>query len=124
MRLWSASPKLESGSFSAMSLPALSVQELKAEIDSGKPLFLLDVREPDEVALGAIPGVVAIPMGQVPSRLSEIPQDQDVVVICRSGGRSGRITEVLLGSGYSRVRNLSGGTMSWSALIDPSVEVD
>lgn len=107
-----------------MSIPSLSVQELKAELDSGKSLFLLDVREPDEVALGAIPGVVPIPMGQVAERLSEVPHNQDVVVICRSGGRSGRITETLLASGYSQVRNLSGGTMAWSALIDPSVEVE
>ncbi len=124
MRLWSASLDPHSGSLLAMILPALTVQELKAELDSGRSLFLLDVREPDEVAMGAIPGVVPVPMGQVASRLSEVPTDQDVVVICRSGGRSGRITEQLLASGYTRVRNLSGGTMSWSALIDPSVDVD
>lgn len=107
-----------------MSIPSLTVQDLKAELDSGKSLFLLDVREPDEVALGAIPGVVPIPKGQVPLRLNEVPKDQDVVVICRSGGRSGMITEQLLAGGYTRIRNLAGGTMAWSALIDPSVEVE
>lgn len=107
-----------------MELPSLTVTELKAELDSGAQLFLLDVREPDEVALGHIPGVVPIPKGAVPSRLTEVPQDQDVVVICRSGGRSGAITEVLLGAGYTRVRNLSGGTMAYSAQIDPSIKVE
>lgn len=107
-----------------MEIPSLTVTELKAELDSGAQLFLLDVREPDEVALGHIPGVVPIPKGAVPSRLAEVPQDQDVVVICRSGGRSGMITGVLLEAGYTRVRNLSGGTMAYSAQIDPSIKVE
>ncbi len=106
-----------------MQLPSLTVAELKAELDSGAQLFLLDVREPDEVSLGHIPGVVPIPKGEIPGRLAEIPQDKDVVVICRSGGRSAQVTEFLLSSGCTKARNLTGGTMAYSAQIDPSVKV-
>ena len=76
--------------------------------------YLLDVREPDEWTAGHAPDAHHIPMMEVPARLAEIPTDTDVVVVCRSGGRSGQVVSYLLGNGWDNVRNLDGGMQSWS----------
>jgi len=94
--------------------------ELKAELDAGKQLFLLDVREPHELEISKIDGVVAIPMGEVPARLDEIPKDADIVVICRSGGRSGNISGLLTEHGYTHVRNMVTGMNGYVTSVDPS----
>ena len=76
--------------------------------------FVLDVREPDEWSAGHVEGALHIPMGQVQTRLEEIPQDRRVVVVCRSGGRSARVTGYLRQQGYDVV-NLDGGLSAWQA---------
>jgi rhodanese-related sulfurtransferase len=82
--------------------------------------MLLDVRELDEWAAGHIPGAVHIPMGELAGRLDEIPRDRDVVVLCRSGGRSASVTKYLAQGGW-RVRNLAGGMSTWAAHGRPMV---
>ena len=77
--------------------------------------YLLDVREPDEWAAGHAPGAHHLPMMEVPARLAEIPGDQEVVVVCRSGGRSGQVVSYLMGNGWDNVRNLDGGMQVWAA---------
>ena len=77
--------------------------------------FILDVREPQEWEAGHIPGATLIPLGQIPDRLSEIPQDQPVVVVCRSGNRSGQATQFLRQSGYGLTTSMSGGMNQWAA---------
>lgn len=74
--------------------------------------FILDVREPDEWTVGHVEGSLHIPMGQVPARVDEVPQDRRVVVVCRSGGRSARVTGYLRELGYDVV-NLEGGLAAW-----------
>ena len=86
-------------------------------------LVLVDVREPNEWNAGHIEGATHIPLAQVPQRLAEIPNDREVVMICRSGGRSGRAQEYLLQNGYTRVRNMVGGMQRWQRDVDPSVTV-
>ena len=76
-------------------------------------VVLIDVREPEEYAAGYIPGVRLIPMGEVPSRLNEIPTDKTVIVTCRSGNRSGQITDFLRRNGLTRVHNMQGGLLAW-----------
>ncbi len=95
--------------------------ELAAELAAGNQPLLLDVREPHELEISKLPGVLAIPMGEVPARLAEVPKDADIVVICRSGGRSGQITQFLTDQGYGEVRNLIGGMNGWADLVDPTV---
>jgi rhodanese-related sulfurtransferase len=80
--------------------------------------WLLDVREDDEWTAGHVPGAVHIPLGQLGARTAEIPQDEIVYVICRSGGRSGRATEALAGAGWQAV-NVAGGMQSWAAAGRP-----
>jgi rhodanese-related sulfurtransferase len=77
--------------------------------------YLLDVREPDEWAAGHAPDAHHMPMMEVPARLTEVPTDVDVVVVCRSGGRSGQVVSYLVGNGWDNVRNLDGGMKSWAA---------
>jgi rhodanese-related sulfurtransferase len=77
--------------------------------------YLLDVREPDEWAAGHAPGAHHVPMMEVPARLAEVPADAEVVIVCRSGGRSGQVVSYLMGHGYDNVRNLDGGMQSWAA---------
>jgi molybdopterin/thiamine biosynthesis adenylyltransferase/rhodanese-related sulfurtransferase len=102
-------------------IPQLTVKELKARMDSGEDVFLLDVREPYEVQIAQIGGKL-IPQNDVPQRLAEIPRDREIVIHCRSGARSQRIAEFLKQSGYNQVANLAGGILAWSDEIDPKVQ--
>jgi rhodanese-related sulfurtransferase len=73
--------------------------------------FLLDVREPLELAVESAPGAVNIPLGQLRARLGELPRDREILVICRSGQRAYYATRMLLQKGF-RARTLSGGMLS------------
>lgn len=79
---------------------------------------VLDVREPDEFAAGHIRDTLHIPMGAVPERLPELPDDARLVVVCRSGGRSARVTAYLRQEGIDAV-NLDGGMRAWVAAQRP-----
>jgi rhodanese-related sulfurtransferase len=81
--------------------------------------FLLDVREDDEWEAAHVQGALHVPLGQLPERVSELPQD-GVVVVCRSGARSGRATAWLNGNGYEAV-NLEGGMQAWARARLPMV---
>jgi rhodanese-related sulfurtransferase len=94
--------------------PEVTPVELKAEIEGGAKLVLLDVREPHELEISVLPGVVE-------ARFAEIPEDQDVVVICRSGGRSGKATDFLISQGYTRVRNMATGMNGYATTADTSL---
>jgi len=102
----------------------LAVTELQVRCAVEAPL-LLDVREPWEVALAAIrlPGVQAmnIPMGEIPSRLAELPPTQAIVCICHHGVRSLQVAAFLERQGFETVCNLAGGIDAWSMQVDPNV---
>ncbi len=101
-------------------IPQMSVQELKRRLDAGEDLLILDVREPYEYQIANIGGKL-IPPNEVPQRLAEIDRNREIVVQCRSGGRSQRIAEFLKQSGYPKVANLAGGILAWADQIDPKV---
>ncbi len=75
--------------------------------------FILDVREPFELAVESISGATNIPMAQLRSRLAELPQDREINVICRSGQRAYYATRILLQNGF-KVKNISGGMISYA----------
>jgi molybdopterin/thiamine biosynthesis adenylyltransferase/rhodanese-related sulfurtransferase len=102
-------------------IPQISVKELKQRLDAGEDVQLIDVREPYEYQIANI-GAKLIPQNDVPQRLAEIDRDREVVVHCKSGGRSQRIAEFLLQQGYPRVANVAGGILAWSDEIDPKVQ--
>jgi rhodanese-related sulfurtransferase len=76
---------------------------------------MLDVRQPDEWAAGHIPGATLIPLGELSSRLAEVPEDRQVVVVCRSGNRSAQGRDILLGAGYPSATSMAGGMNAWTA---------
>ncbi|HEY3204669.1 MAG TPA: rhodanese-like domain-containing protein [Thermoanaerobaculia bacterium] len=103
------------------SIPAVTVEELKALRDRGEKLILLDVREPQEYAISDLPDSIKIPLGALPQSLDKLAKDDEIVVYCRTGGRSGNAVEYLRQMGYEKVRNLAGGINAWAERIDPSM---
>jgi adenylyltransferase/sulfurtransferase len=101
-------------------IPQMTVLELKQRRDLGEDLFVLDVREPYEYQIANIGGTL-IPQNEVPQRLAEIDRNREIVVQCRSGGRSQRIAEFLAQQGYANVKNLAGGILAWADVIDPKI---
>jgi NADPH-dependent 2,4-dienoyl-CoA reductase/sulfur reductase-like enzyme/rhodanese-related sulfurtransferase len=89
--------------------------------DSTGGAFLLDVREPAELAVEQVPDAVNIPLGQLRARLGELPRDRDILVICRSGQRAYYATRILLQNGFN-AQNLSGGFMSRAILSEDFAE--
>jgi len=104
-------------------IPELSVLELKARLDGGAPLTLLDVREPHEWDIANLAGYGArlVPLGQLPERLGEFADAREIVVHCRTGVRSKKAAAQLRAAGHRNVYNLSGGIHAWSDHIDPAL---
>ena len=96
---------------------AMTPTEFVARQQAGGNLFLLDVREPAELASASVAGAVHIPMGDVPARLAELPRDREVVVLCHAGSRSLRVANFLAAQGFQPVTNLSGGIAAWAVEI-------
>ncbi|MCW5882373.1 MAG: rhodanese-like domain-containing protein [Anaerolineae bacterium] len=97
----------------------LSVDAAKSQRDAGA--FILDVREPEEWDQFHLPGSTLIPLKQLPQRLSEIPKDKDVVVVCRSGNRSQAGRDILTAAGYKSVASMAGGLLQWRQKGYPTV---
>lgn len=92
---------------------SITPDELARRIKNGSAPFMLDVREPEEMADGVIPGSINIPMAEVEQRLRELPADRDIVVICHLGQRSEHIATRLNALGFDRALNLDGGMDAW-----------
>lgn len=102
----------------------ITVQELKEKKENGVEFLLIDVRENTEYLVSNLDGQ-HIPLGELPNRLDEINADKDaeVIMMCRSGGRSGRAVGIMESNGFTNVHNLKGGITAWSNEIDPSLPV-
>jgi rhodanese-related sulfurtransferase len=100
---------------------ALSPEELRAWGEAGTPYTLLDVRSPEEVRMVALPGATHVPMGEIPTRLAEIPRTHPVVVICHLGQRSAYVANFLATQGFSDVYDLTGGIDAYAARVDPAL---
>ena len=97
--------------------------ELKAKLDAGEDIQIIDIRESHEVESGNMKGL-HIPMAEVMTRLDEIRKDCPVVVHCRSGARAAAIVYALESqAGYDNIYNLAGGLLSWAESIDPKIIV-
>lgn len=90
----------------------ITPEEVEKMLEEGKTLNLIDVRETDEVAAGKIPGAVNIPLGLIEFRKQDLDKSKEYIMVCRSGGRSGRATEYLESQGY-KVTNMTGGMLAW-----------
>ncbi len=93
----------------------ITPQELQERIQQGEQLLVLDVREPAEYQEGRVTGSMLIPLGQLASRLSDLPKDQPIVAVCRSGNRSGVATDLLRRAGFDAT-NMRGGMIQWARM--------
>ncbi len=99
----------------------LSVSALQQALNQGRPIQLVDVREPHEHDLVHLPGSTLIPLRQLPARMGELDPRADLVVYCHVGARSRHAVELLRAAGFTRVRNLAGGIDGWALEVDPSM---
>ena len=95
--------------------------EFVARREGGDDLVLLDVREPWELEIASVPGIVHIPMHLIPDRLGELDPPRETVVLCRSGGRSLQVARYLEAQGFAGVANLAGGMLAWGREVDPTL---
>ena len=100
----------------------ISTDEVKARLDAGEDLLLIDVREPNEYAHARIEGAELLPLSRAQEWAGELPDDQELVIMCHHGSRSAQVAGFLAGQrGLTNVANMIGGIDEWSRLIDPSV---
>ena len=93
-------------------MKTITAKQVENQLAEGKELNIIDVREDDEVAEGMIPGAKHIALGTVEERAYELYKEKPYIMVCRSGGRSGRASQILEEKGYD-VTNMEGGMMSW-----------
>jgi len=98
----------------------VTVRELKAMMDSGEDIQVIDVREQNEYEFCNI-GAEHIPMGEIIQKADQLSKDKKVIIHSKSGGRSGNVVNALTARGFNNVANLQGGILAWSAEIDPSI---
>ncbi len=100
----------------------ISATNLKARLDAGDDIQLIDVRQPDENAFAKIDGAKLIPLGDVLKRMGEIDDSRETVIHCKMGGRSAKAVEMLQQAGFTgELKNLKGGITAWSNEVDPKV---
>jgi molybdopterin/thiamine biosynthesis adenylyltransferase/rhodanese-related sulfurtransferase/molybdopterin converting factor small subunit len=97
--------------------------QLKAELDAGRELTIIDVREPHEWQISNLSplGAKLIPLGQFPAHLNELDSANDIVVHCKMGGRSAKAYDMLKQAGFKKIRNLKGGILAWADQVDPTL---
>ncbi len=100
----------------------ITAAELSERVKTNR-LKLLDVREPHELEISALPNAVNIPLGQLAARLSELDSAEDMIIFCKSGTRSARALELLVSAGFKKVKNLKGGINAWAKEVDTSLPV-
>lgn len=106
--------------FAFLQQPQPAVASLPAEVSVARAAelrdqgaFILDVREPEEWNQLHIPEATLIPLGELSTRLNEVPKDREVVVVCRSGNRSAQGRDILLDAGFTDVTSMAGGMNQW-----------
>ena len=103
-----------------MPVPEITVEQLKEKMAQGGVL-VVDVREAHELDICKLQGAKHIPMGEVADRIKELDPEAEILVHCRSGGRSGKVVAFLQQNGYKKVFNVAGGILAWAERIDPSM---
>ncbi len=110
-------------------IPEIDVKTFKTRLDArnaGKDsFFVLDVRNPNEQEIALVPGTdKLIPVNELESRIDELKDQKDIeiLVYCRSGGRSGMACNMLANAGFKSFKNVAGGVLAWSDLVDPTMK--
>lgn len=97
----------------------ISVEEAVTKRDAGA--FILDVRQPEEWNEFHVPDSTLIPLGELAARADELPKDQEIVIVCRSGNRSAQGRDILLEAGFTEVTSMAGGLTEWRAAGYPTI---
>ena len=100
---------------------AIDVTEVKQKLSRGDNFVFIDVREPHEYQIARISGATLIPLGDLPKKLNELDKDAEIIIHCKSGGRSQKAVDLLKQNGFKHVLNVTGGIMAWSDKVDPTV---
>lgn len=96
-------------------VPSIDIDTYIAEYQGKNNHVLIDVRTPDEFKSGHVAKAKNIPLNTISKKMKSIPKDKPVVLICRTGSRSGMAARQLAGAGYENILNLKGGVMRWQA---------
>ncbi len=102
-------------------LEEITPTELRAMLEKSTRPLVLDVRNPEEIAICRIAGSTVIPLPELPDRLAELDRSSAIVVHCKSGVRSAKAIALLQAAGFSRLKNLRGGILAWIKDVDPSL---
>lgn len=92
----------------------ITPHELEKKIENNNDVYVIDVREDEEVVQGMVPTAKHIPLGNVPNEIEQLPKDKEYVMICRSGRRSMNAAEFMKEKGFSNVMNMKGGMLDWN----------
>lgn len=106
-----------------VTIPSITVEHLEERRQAGDEFLLLDIREKHELEISRLDPCTHIPMSEVLFRSRDLPTDQPIYVICRSGRRSLTITMALMLRGFSEVYNVEGGINAYAQRIDDSIEI-
>lgn len=104
-----------------MTIRQVRASDVAERLKRGDALVLLDVREPDELALCRIDGARHIPLGDLPQRFSQLDPEHEIIVFCHHGKRSLMAANFLHQQGYPNVASMTGGIEAWSLEVDPRV---
>lgn len=96
----------------------ITADEVKRRLQAGERLNLIDVREEEEFASGRIPGSRSVPLSRLPLVWQDLDLNQEAILICRSGNRSGQACEYLSAQGFSRLYNMEGGLLNWTGDLE------
>ncbi len=102
-------------------VPVISATELQRKLEAKENFLLVDVREPYEYDIARTPGAKLLPLGELPSRMSELDSAQEIILLCKNGRRSAQAVRTLQEAGFSKLANVSGGIEAWADEVDPSV---
>ena len=114
-------PQAAAAEAAEVPVPEINVVELKRKLDAKEKFVLLDVREPFEWDIARIPGAILIPLGELPSRMSELDSADEIILQCKTGARSSKALRLLQEAGFGKLANVEGGIAAWADQIDSSV---
>ena len=97
--------------------------ELAKKLAAGEPIHMIDVREPHELQISALPDADSIPLGSMATRMPTLDDTEQIVLLCRTGTRSTRALHLLTGAGFQKVMNLKGGINAWARQVDPTLPI-
>jgi len=98
-------------------MATINARELQARLEQGEKPLIVDVREDWEYREGHIPGSVLKPLMQIRNWMKDLPKDQEVVLVCRSGARSAQAYQFLAAQGFTNLKNMTGGMVTWRGAV-------